>query len=190
MQRGLSRAAAGAAIFMAVQILPARADNINLSIGAGYQDFNFGSVGSALPTFSFSLAGPGVFAITDAYLSGDQFRINITSSAGLTVFSGLTSTPAVIGFQIGGDAAGALQNPAFSSAQVSLSAGTYTATGSVEASPFGGGGAFAGLFEASGGGSGGAPSPEINAILGLALAGGTVTFLRRRRRERSEPAAA
>lgn len=45
-----------------------------------------------------------------------------------------------------------------------------------------------GFFEASlssGGSSasGGAPSPEVNAFLGLALAGGTVAFLRRRRRE-------
>ncbi|QGY02371.1 hypothetical protein MMSR116_11170 [Methylobacterium mesophilicum SR1.6/6] len=53
---------------------------------------------------------------------------------------------------------------------------------------------IAGFFQAvlaptggsgSGGGanSGGAPSPEVNAFLGLALVGGTVAFLRRRRTE-------
>ena len=63
-----------------------------------------------------------------------------------------------------------MQNPAFSSAQIHLSAGTYTAGGFAEASPYGTGGAFAGLFESSaaagaGGGSGGAPSPEIRRSL-------------------------
>ena len=48
---------------------------------------------------------------------------------------------------------------------------------------FGGGGGS--VFGGGGGGnSGGAPSPEVDAILGLALAGSTVAFLRRRRRER------
>lgn len=32
-----------------------------------------------------------------------------------------------------------------------------------------------------GGNSGGAPSPEVNALLGLALAGGTVAYLKRRK---------
>lgn len=43
---------------------------------------------------------------------------------------------------------------------------------------FGGGGHHKG---GHGGGSGGAPSPEVNVALGLALAGGTVAFLRRRK---------
>lgn len=45
----------------------------------------------------------------------------------------------------------------------------------------------------SGGGSsgntGGAPSPEVNATLGLILVGGTVAFLRRRRIRKVEPQA-
>lgn len=44
----------------------------------------------------------------------------------------------------------------------------------------------------SGGGnsnSGGAPSPEVNTILGLTLAGGTAAFLRRRSRDRTASAA-
>ena len=193
MRKRLSNAVIVAAMSMAAHAIPAHAESIDLQLGSGFQYFAFGESGSVLPTFLFSLSKPGTFTIADAYLSGDQFRINITSSAGMTVFSGLTSTPS-IGLSTG-DPAYALQNPAFSSASVSLSAGTYAATGTVEASPYGSGGAFAGLFESDsssggGGGSGGAPAPEINAILGLALAGGTVAFLRRRRGERSEPAVA
>jgi hypothetical protein len=40
------------------------------------------------------------------------------------------------------------------------------------------------------GSSGGAPAPEVNAALGLVIAGATVVFLRRRRGSRSEAAAA
>ncbi|MGU3668188.1 hypothetical protein ACLBX9_28720 [Methylobacterium sp. A49B] len=43
---------------------------------------------------------------------------------------------------------------------------------------FGGGG---GGGQQGGGNTGGAPSPEVNAMLGLVLAGGTVAFLKRRK---------
>ncbi|MET3414950.1 hypothetical protein [Methylobacterium sp. 1030] len=44
-----------------------------------------------------------------------------------------------------------------------------------------------GLGGGDGGGrSGGAPSPEVNAMLGLALAGGTLAFLRRRRQGKAK----
>jgi hypothetical protein len=39
------------------------------------------------------------------------------------------------------------------------------------------------------GSSGGAPSPEVDAALGMLLAGGVVAFLRRRRARKSELAA-
>jgi uncharacterized membrane protein YgcG len=51
----------------------------------------------------------------------------------------------------------------------------------------GGGGSTGG--GSTGGNSGGVPSPEVNITLGLVLAGGTVAFLRRRRRDAAVPVA-
>lgn len=58
----------------------------------------------------------------------------------------------------------------------------YTPPGSPPVYSSGGGSVMSGGGGAS---SGGAPSPEVNAILYLALAGGTVAFLRRRGRDRA-----
>ncbi|WP_267361385.1 MULTISPECIES: PEP-CTERM sorting domain-containing protein, partial [unclassified Methylobacterium] len=61
------------------------------------------------------------------------------------------------------------------------SSGSFAQTASFSGGPSGGGG---------GGMSGGAPAPEVNTLFGLALAGGTFAFLRRRRNARSDQAAA
>jgi hypothetical protein len=67
--------------------------------------------------------------------------------------------------------------------QVTTSSGNFAQTASFSAGPSGGGGI-------SGGNSGGAPAPEVNTILGMALAGGTFAFLRRRRySQAAKPAA-
>lgn len=168
----------------------ARAQTIDLVADAGFVPFNFSGVGSTLPTFSFSLSGSGTFTITDAYLSGDQFRINVVTSAGRTVFAGLTSTPGAIGSYTS-DPSAALADAAFSHASINLSAGSYTVNGTVAASPYQSGGAFAELVSSisapggGGSGSGGAPTPAVNALLGFALAGGTFALLRRRRTGRT-----
>ncbi|MBP2492741.1 hypothetical protein ABID82_003224 [Methylobacterium sp. PvP062] len=71
-----------------------------------------------------------------------------------------------------------------------ITLGSITAVSAAPGNSAGGGnsgnGTIPGHSNGLGGGdggdhSGGAPSPEVNAMLGLALAGGTLAFLRRRR---------
>ncbi|MFA7441709.1 MAG: PEPxxWA-CTERM sorting domain-containing protein [Sphingomonadaceae bacterium] len=109
---------------------------IPLTVNGGWQAFNFGSAGSAIENepFIFTLTGPGVFKITDAFLSGDQFEIFING-----VSHGLTSVP-VAGSNVSDDYAAAFASPAFSSASYQLGAGAYSVTGIVTLSSRGGGG--------------------------------------------------
>jgi len=74
--------------------------------------------------------------------------------------------------------------PAPTSTSTTVSTSLFSAgnfAGSSFSFGFGGGG--------SGGNTGGAPSPEVNAVLSLILVGGTVAFLRRRRIRNAEPQA-
>ncbi|KAJ3368252.1 hypothetical protein GGF31_006482 [Allomyces arbusculus] len=114
---------------------PALADNTTVD---QWTNFQFGNVGSSTGTYSITLPKEGCLIVTDAYCSGDQFRVTVngqdkgtflplgTDSShywhGLTppCFSfcniGLTSTPSATwcASQVGSDPDAALVDPAYS----------------------------------------------------------------------------
>ncbi|SFL26087.1 hypothetical protein [Methylobacterium pseudosasicola] len=188
MKERLSRAAVVAALCLFGQISSAQAEPVDLIRDFVCQPLESRDGGAAPPTSASGLTRSRRFASLDALLGGDAFARTVTCFGGGSTFPGLLSPPSIDSATAG--ASYVVKSAASGGAGGGSGGGGHTVTGPVAAASYGADGAFAGLFSldaGSGGHSGGAPAPEINAVLGLALAGGTVAFLRRRRRA---PAAA
>lgn len=149
-----------------------------LSVGSGWEAFSFGGVGSGWSdTFSFVIAAPSYLRVVDAYLSGDQFAVTINSSP----FSIYTSTPGSTGDQTNNDYDAAFASSTWSKLGLLLSPGSYTISGSVIQSPYGGGGGAISLVS-SDVPTVPVPGPEAGAgLAGLAMAGIGAFVVRRRR---------
>jgi hypothetical protein len=147
------RALFGAAVSLCISAAAASASTVSVNT---WYEFGFGGTDSALisgngfipgtnpvPTvapdapWEFTLASAGTLFVTDMFNSGDQFEL---FNDGISL--GLTSNP-VEGSNCGSDLTCAILNTNLSSGSFALAAGTYSITGLVRLSPFGGGaGAF------------------------------------------------
>lgn len=121
-----------------------------ITVDAGWYGFCFGGVGApategcqnsatagvAGNTITFSSASPMLFVITDAFLYGDQFSVSF--DGGGFLFS--SNSPVVSGSVTDPDLAFA--DPNYSHLVVGLAAGAHTADVFLNASPWGGGGAY------------------------------------------------
>jgi hypothetical protein len=152
---------------LALASLGAQATTI--TVDNAWHSFTFGDVGSSWDqTFDFTISGPTLLKITDAYLSGDQFAV-----FNFATLLGNTSIPTSIGVS-NADYDYTFSNPTWSSASYLLAAGTYSISGTAIASPFGSGGAAIQLAAA-------VPEPETYA---MTLAGlGLLGFAARRRKQ-------
>lgn len=140
----------------------------------------------------FGFVGSGTF---EASLTG----IGNTLQSSPAGFYNFTGTSGYIGQQFpilsgGGSINSGVGNINFSNGSTSFFVNGFAVTSDSSPSSFsfGGGGYLVSAtnISPSGGGSGGVPSPEVNAGLGMLLAGATFVFLRRRRGARHEVTAA
>lgn len=117
-------------------------------------DFSFGGVGSVAGPFviTTSAAEPAL-DVTDAFLSGDRFRVRIS---GVGEFD--TSVPTAIG-DSSSDYDFCFDDPRWSSGRITLGEGTWTFDILVTESPFGAGGA---AYRT------GVPAPASLGLIGLA----------------------
>ena len=174
---------AAAAIALATAAsMSTSASALSLGLDTGWQPFSFGDVGSSWSDdFTFTIAGPAYFAVTDAYCAGDLFAFAVNGTN-----IGNTSVPFYDGTCNDGttrttDPAFAYSSSLWSHGEIMLGAGTYTITGTTVLSPFGGGGAFAQLSSRSlgGPGIGAVPVPAAGVLLLTAFGG--FAALRRRK---------
>jgi hypothetical protein len=173
---------AGAAMALGFASMAGVASADVLTVGGGWDAFTFFTVGSPFATdFSFTLTGPAVFKVTDAYIDGDQFDISING-----VDQGPTSAPVDDGTQIGNDYDAAFASPSYSHGSYLLGAGVYDVTGTViqNATGYSSGGGAAELSLPSG-----VPEPAAWALM-LAGFAGLGLALRKARRNRAASAAA
>ncbi len=113
-----------------------QAATVELTLDGGWVSFSFGDVGSSWDEeFTFTIADAAFVAVTDAFLSGDQFSVSTQDGPFF-----LTSEPTTEGDFID-DFDAAFFDPRWSSGEGSLEAGSYTITGTTVLSPFGIGGA-------------------------------------------------
>lgn len=148
-------------IAIAGMLAASQAQATAVTVNSGWVAFSFGDVGSSFfgEPFTFTLTSPGVLKVTDAFLSGDRFEVfDFLASLGLT------SAPGSTGDQIGSDYDAAVADARWSSAAFALGAGSYSITGEVLASPFGGGGAALRVDDK-------VPEPASLLLLSLGLAG-------------------
>jgi hypothetical protein len=165
----------------------------------------FGVFGGASGAFTTNdiVSGPNSYTITSGnytFSLNSQSYTGTVSNPGSSLFvgqlqfAGFGAAPASNSLSATGRIT-SYSNTGFSGT-VSASASAVPASGPVTASstsalfeaflgPSSGGGGGGG-----GGGSGGVPSPEVNASLGMLLAGATFVFLRRKSGSRRGPAAA
>jgi hypothetical protein len=148
--------------------------SVALPTDGSWAEFDFDQAGSAiydmstqLTSFSFTLTQNSVLRVVDTGFSGDQFTINV----GGQTFS--TSTPVVQSDSEDPifDASTNWSDARFSKGEWLLTAGSYTVTGKVTASPFDGGYGYMSVTAV--------PEPESYAML---LAGlGLMAIVARRR---------
>lgn len=166
------------------------------------------SAAKAATTYDFSLSNGTVLGVGSPYTATGTFTLNgfgVTGGSASLNYGGSTYTLGNTGVSVisfGPTLSGVNLTFGNTASNISLSiqgnapTTNNTLMGTLLATVSLGGVATAenATFSASpssGGGSGGVPTPEVNALLGLTLAGGTVAFLRRRRGNRAaEPLAA
>ncbi|MCW5756430.1 MAG: hypothetical protein KIT54_04255 [Phycisphaeraceae bacterium] len=102
--------------------------------------FTFGDVGSMTTETLVVPAGCTKLKVTDAFLSGDRFRVRVLDG-GSVVANFNTSVPTTTGASIGSDYDAAYADRRWSSNAVNLRPGTYRLEITVLDSPFGSGGA-------------------------------------------------
>ena len=136
----LKKSISCAALALCLSAASARAGtaptDVNLTVGSGWSNFLFFDVGSnwtdysLVPVvFDFTLTSSALLKVTDAYLSGDQFRVSIAGPGSTTTLD--TSTPGAIGQSIGNNFDAAYAGTAWSHLGVVLGPGTYQVGGSV-----------------------------------------------------------
>ena len=104
-----------------------------------WQGFTFGDVGDVV-TESISVGvNCGVLKVTDAFLSGDRFRVRVLQGA--SVIAAFNTSVPSDGFSIGADYDAAFASRNFSSGRALLPPGRYRLEITVTQSPFGSGGA-------------------------------------------------
>jgi len=177
-------AMAGAGLCMSAAVASATA----IDVGTLYS-FGFGNTDSSLvsgagfgsgtnpdttpapaPSWDFTLTSPGQLFVTDLFNSGDVFEIfNFGTSLGET-------SVAALGSDCLSDVTCAINDKNFSSAIYFLAVGTYSITGIVTSSPFGGG---AGAFQVT---TSAVPVPAALPLLATGLGALGVAGLRRRRK--------
>ena len=156
--------------------LTSQADAIPIDTWLG---FCFGLAGSAAsPTpcapgghgnpFTFTLAAPGLLKVTDVAEPGDTFNVYDGSTLLFATPTVASSTASNLdpGFTFG--------NTTWSSGSTLLGAGNYSINIFANASPFGGGSAFMGVFAAA------VPEPQTYVLLAAGVA--LMIFATRRRR--------
>ncbi len=155
-----------AAAFAIAALASTAAQATAITANGQWNEFFFAGVGSSFDQgYTFTLTESAVLRVTDAYLSGDQFEVfNFGTSLGVT------SLP-TLGDDVQNDFDGAYLNPNFSHGEWTLSAGTYSITGTVLLSPYNSGAAALSL----------SPVPEADALV-LSLSGLALIGLLARRR--------
>jgi hypothetical protein len=112
---------AGLALLLNVSTAQAAA----LPVGGGWQydQISSSNVASDNSPWTFTLTGPGVLSVVDDFVAGDVYQVFSTS--GLEATTAFSLLPAV--WTPGAASADfAWVNPAYSRAQISLGAGTYS----------------------------------------------------------------
>ena len=151
-----------------IALTPAKAATVTISVGDGWHDFGFGGVGSNWSnSFAFTLLSTATLRVTDAFLSGDRF--NILQILPTSVSLGQTSAPGSSGDQVGGNYDAAFADSRWSSGSFVFGPGSYEVTGTVTASPFGGGGGAVQLV--AGGVASAVPEPATWAMMLIGFAG-------------------
>jgi len=182
-----------------ISFSPARADDTyNFSVRSGNND-SISAIGS------FTSNSMGAITSVSGVVTAGSFTYNVGYSPFTNTFAPAGAGPASIfavfattGIATPSSTGGNITiysynfTPSQGAGSNNVFIGAYHQTNGVEdlRPGYGGTGFFEAVLASDGGptgggsSSGGAPSPEVNALLGLALAGGTVAFLRRKRNAR------
>jgi hypothetical protein len=140
-----------------------------LPIDGGWQEFQFGVVGSYDTEGAYTFTGPALLIVTDAFIVGDQFAVYDNG-----VLLGDTSVPNDTNPNLEVDNPNAAYaNPVFSSGSWLLGPGDHSITIESIESPEGAGGAFLQAECAT-------PEPATIVLLGLGAIGAAGIARRRR----------
>jgi hypothetical protein len=142
------------------------AGTVGASITAGCQ--NSATAGVVGDPVTFTAAGPVTFEITDAFLQGDMFDVNINSGAIVFTTSTVPSGSGTVT-----DPNIAFADPTYSHGSALLAAGVYSVNVTEANAPFGEGAAYLQVVSSSG-------TPEPGTL--LMLGGGLAAVLLGRRR--------